>query len=174
MKLFGSYTWPLGQRFSVTGGAGYTGQSGRPMNALGAHEVYGTGLGYIIQQGGAGRTPFTHQLDVHGGLSYVLRTPYELKFSIDIFNLLNQQEVLFYDQNYTVDQVQPIQNIKCDVQAVGKANLIAPAGGMPGSRLLEDDRRRPVTPNSNWGRPAVSSLTYQTPLQVRFGLALAF
>ncbi|HEY7723931.1 MAG TPA: TonB-dependent receptor [Anaeromyxobacteraceae bacterium] len=175
LKLYGSYTWALGSRLSLTGGGGYTGRSGRPMTALGGHDLYGSGLAYIIQQGGAGRTPFTHQLDVRGAVSYVLRAPYELRFSIDVFNILNQQEALLYDQNYTFDQVQVIQGVKCNVQAVGTSNPIGKLqSSCPDVAFLKTINGLAVTPNANWGKPIASNLAYQVPVQVRFGLSLAF
>jgi hypothetical protein len=175
VKLFGAYTWALGPRFSVTGGAGYTGQSGRPMSALGSQELYGDGISYITQQGSAGRTPFTHQLDLKGSLSYVIRAPYQVKFSVDVFNVLNRQEVLLYDQNYTFDTIQPIQAVSCKPGAVGKSNPIATLqGACPDVAFLKTVDGRPVTPNLNWGKPAASNLAFQTPIQLRFGLALSF
>jgi hypothetical protein len=145
------------------------------MTALGGHDLYGSGLAYIIQQGGAGRTPFTHQLDVRGAVSYVLRAPYELRFSIDVFNILNQQEALLYDQNYTFDQVQVIQGVKCNVQAVGTSNPIGKLqSSCPDVAFLKTINGLAVTPNANWGKPIASNLAYQVPVQVRFGLSLAF
>jgi glucose dehydrogenase len=145
------------------------------MTALGNHEIYGNGLGYIIQRGGAGRTEFIHQVDVRGGLSYVLRAPYELKFSVDVLNLLNQQSVLLYDQNYTTDAVQPIQGIKCDVQAVGKSDPVAVLqSACPDLKYLKTIDGRLATVNANFGKPITATRGYQTPIQVRFGLALAF
>jgi len=175
VKLFGAYTWNVSPRFSVTGGAGYTGQSGRPNNALGAHEVYGLGLGYIIQQGSAGRTPFTHQVDLKGGLGYVLRAPYELKFSVDIFNVLNSQETLLYDQNYTLDFVQPIQGVSCKQGVVGKTDPVgALQASCPDVAFLKTIDGRPVVANANWGKALNSSRAFQTPIQMRLGLSLAF
>ncbi len=175
IKLFGSYTWPVSTGFSVTGGAGYTGQSGRPNSALGAHDLYGAGLAYIIQQGYAGRTPFTHQLDLRGALSWVFSAPYELRFSVDVFNILNQQTVLLYDQNYTFDQTQIIQNAGCKGDFVGTSNPIGKIqSACPDIRYLRTIDGRPVGVNPSWGRPAPTNLTYQTPIQLRFGLALAF
>jgi len=175
VKLFGSYTWNLGPRFALTAGAAYTGQSGRPMNALGGHDIYGPGLGYIIEQGAAGRTPFTHQLDIRGALSYVIRAPYEVKFSVDLFNALNQQAVLLYDQNYTTEAVQPIQKSGCNVNAVGSANPVQKLqSACPDVAYLKTTAGTPVVPNANWGRPLASIRSFQTPIQMRFGLALAF
>ncbi len=175
IKLFGSYTWPVSPGFNVTGGAGYTGQSGRPNTALGGHDLYGSGLGYIMQRGFAGRTPFTHALDLHAGLSYVIDPPYEVRFSIDVFNVLNQQEVQLYDQNYTFDQLQIVQNAGCKGDFVGTAN---PAQKLqdtcPDMKYLRTLDGRPVGVNPSWGKPAPSNYTYQTPIQLRFGLALAF
>jgi hypothetical protein len=175
VKLFGSYTFNVSPAFNVTAGAGYTGQSGRPMSALGAHPLYGTGLGYIVEQGAAGRTPFTHALDLRGSVSYVISAPYEVRFSVDVFNLLNKQEVLLYDQNYTYDQVHPIQKTGCKVDAVGTSD---PAGKLqsscPDVAFLKTVGGTRANVNPNWGKPLASNLAYQIPIQVRFGLALAF
>ncbi len=112
---------------------------------------------------------------MHGGLSYVLRAPYELKFSVDVFNILNQQEVLLYDQNYTFDAVQVIPGIKCNVQVAGTPNPIGKLqSACPDVAYLKTIDGRPATPNPNFGRPIANFSAYQTPLQVRFGLALAF
>jgi hypothetical protein len=175
IKLFGSYTWPLSPSFSVTGGAGYTGQSGRPNTALGGHELYGQGLAYITQQGYAGRTPFTHQLDLKGALSWVIEAPYEIRFSIDVFNILNQQAVLLYDQNYTFDSVYVIQNAGCKGDFVGTSDPIGKIqSACPDIKFLKTPDGRPVSVNPSFGKPAPTNLTYQTPIQLRFGLALAF
>ena len=175
IKLFGSYTWNVSPGFNVTGGGGYTGQSGRPMSALGGHDLYGPGLAYIIQQGYAGRTPFVHALDLGAKVSYVIEPPYEVKFSVDFFNVLNQQTVLLYDQNYTFDQLQVIQNAGCKGDFVGTSN---PAGALqaacPSVSYLRTLDGRPIGVNPNWGKPAPTNLAYQTPIQVRFGLALSF
>ncbi|HEU4382397.1 MAG TPA: hypothetical protein VFR85_02745, partial [Anaeromyxobacteraceae bacterium] len=175
IKLAGSYTWPLGTGFSVTGGASYTGQSGRPNTALGGHDLYGAGLAYIIQQGFAGRTPWTNQLDLGAKLSWVFSAPYELRFSFDVFNVLNQQAVLLYDQNYTFDGMQIIQNAGCKGDFVGTSDPIGNIqSACPDMRYLRTVDGRLVGVNPSWGKPAPTNITYQTPIQLRFGLALAF
>jgi len=175
VKLAGSYTFNVSPAFNVTAGVQYTGQSGRPMNALGNHPLYGNGLGYVIEQGAAGRTPFTHALDLKGAISYVISAPYEVKFSVDVFNILNKQEVLLYDQDYTFDPVHPIQRMGCKVDAVGTSD---PAGKLqsscPDVAFLKTVDGRRANVNPNWGKPAPTNLAFQIPIQVRFGLALAF
>jgi hypothetical protein len=175
IKLFGSYTWPVSPGFSVTGGAGYTGQSGRPNSALGGHDLYGSGLAYITQQGYAGRTPFTHQLDIRGALSWVFSAPYELRFSIDVFNILNQQEAVDYDQNYTFDQLQVVQRAGCKGDFVGTSDPVGKIqSACPDLNYLRTLDGRPIGVNPNWGKPNTHIYAYQIPIQLRFGLALAF
>jgi hypothetical protein len=175
IKLFGSYTWNLSPGFNVTAGAGYTGQSGRPNSALGGHDLYGLGLAYITQQGFAGRTPFTHALDLRGALSWVISAPYEVRFSVDVFNILNQQAVLLYDQNYTTDALQVIQKSGCKGDFVGTPDPVGMIqAACPDLRYLRTIDGRPLGVNPNWGKPLNSTLAYQTPIQLRFGLALAF
>jgi hypothetical protein len=36
-----------------------------------------------------------------------------------VFNVLNSQEIVNFDEDYTFDSVQPIANVKCDSSAVG-------------------------------------------------------
>lgn len=175
IKLFGAYTWNVTPGFNVTGGAGYTGQSGRPNSALGGHDLYGAGLAYIFQQGFAGRTPFTHQVDLRAALSWVFSAPYELRFSIDVFNVLNQQAVLLYDQNYTFDGMQIIQKAGCKGDFVGTSNPVAKLQSTcPDVLYLKTVDGRPIGVNPSWGKPAPTNISYQIPLQLRFGLALAF
>jgi hypothetical protein len=175
VKLFGSYTWNVSPGFNVTGGVGYTGQSGRPNTALGGHELYGSGLAYITQQGFAGRTPFTHALDLKGGLSWLFSAPYEVRFTVDVFNILNQQAILLYDQNYTFDTVQIIQKPGCKGDFVGTSDPVgAIQAACPDMKYLRTPDGRLIGVNPNWGKATPSIYAFQTPIQIRFGLALAF
>jgi len=175
VKLFGSYTWNFGPRFSATAGGGYTGSSGRPNSALGSHDLYGAGLSYIIPQGQAGRTPFLHQLDLRGQVGYVVRAPYEVKFSVDLLNVLNQQTILLYDQNYTANVVHPIQGASCNRSVVGAGDPgQALRDSCPDVAFMKTPDGRRVTPNLNYGKAAAGSAAYQVPIQLRFGLALTF
>ncbi len=172
VKIFGSYTWNASPALDVTGGLGYSGWSGRPMNALGAGENdYGPGFAYIIQQGFAGRTPFTHQLDLRLALAWAFSPPYQLRLTVDAFNVLNRKTVDGYDQNYTFDVVQVIQKPGCKGDFVGTPDPVGKLqAACPDVKYLRTADGRPIGVNPGWGKPT----GHQGPIQLRFGLALAF
>ena len=175
VKVFGSYTWNFGPRFNVTTGAGYTATSGNPVNVLGAHPLYGPGQAFIIPRGQAGRSPFLNEVDLKGMLNYVIKAPYQIGFSVDVFNLFNSQQVRLIDEDYTFDDVQPISGLKCDANAVGGGSPVQKLqSACPQLKYLKTTDGRPVTVNSNWGRAATGTSSFQVPLYVRFGVALSF
>ena len=115
------------------------------------------------------------RLLVRPALSWVFSAPYELRFSIDVFNILNTQTVLLYDQNYTFDQVQILQNAGCKGDFVGTSDPVGKIqAACPDMKFLKTIDGRPVGVNPSWGRPAPTNISFQTPIQLRFGLALAF
>ena len=184
VKLFGAYVFNFGSKINMTAGGGFRGYSGLPVNYLGAHPVYGLSEGFVLPRGFAGRTPFITQVDLRGSLEYVIRAPYAVKFSLDVFNIFNQQEVQFVDQDWTFDDVLPIANGKCnDRDAVDSDNPIEAAlADCPDLAYLKTTDGRPVTINPNFGRPqrgetpdrGYNEAAYQLPIAFRFGLALTF
>jgi hypothetical protein len=94
-KLFGNYEWK-GFNF----GASWVAQSGTPLSAFDAHPAYGNaGEIPIGGRGTKGRTPFTFPVDVHADYTVKLAEQKRLKFGINIFNLFDQQRVVFQDEN---------------------------------------------------------------------------
>ncbi|ACG71523.1 conserved hypothetical protein [Anaeromyxobacter sp. K] len=177
VKLFGSYTWAASPRFSLTGGAAYTGQSGNPISALaGYNDIYDVSQTFVVPRGMAGRSPWTNKVDLRGALEYVIKPPYALKFTVDVFNVLNSEETILIDQDYTYDMTQPISGAKCSSQsAVGKANPVqALQSACPDLKYLKTIDGRNVTVNPNWGRPASGTASFMAPLSLRLGLSLSF
>jgi hypothetical protein len=98
VKLYGSYLTAAG--FNL--GAGYVFQSGTPNTKFNAHPLYeNSGEVPVTGRGEDGRNPNTHQIDVHA--DYRIPLPRgrqtDLRASIDVFNLLDSQEVLAIDNN---------------------------------------------------------------------------
>jgi hypothetical protein len=175
IKLFGSYLFNFGPRFNVTAGAGYTGSSGTPVNVLGAHPDYGPSQAFIVPRGQAGRSPYLGQFDVRGAMTYVIKPPYQVAFSLDVFNVFNSQTISLVDEDYTFDSVQPVTGIKCDANAVGSGNPVQKLqAACPQVKYMKTVDGRPVTVNQNWGRAAPGITSYQVPLSLRFGVALSF
>ncbi len=183
VKLYGAYTWNLNPKMNVVGGIAYRGASGTPVSALGAHPVYGNGESFVLPRGIAGRTPWVNAVDLSGQFEYVINAPYAIRFTAQVFNVLNQQEALMYDQNYTFDTVLPIVNANCTSKdAAGQNNPAAALqSACPDLAYLRTVDGRNVTVNPNWGRPRSTAYTvntigptWQAPIALRFGLALTF
>jgi hypothetical protein len=175
VKVFGSYNFNLGPRFNVSAGAAYTGASGNPVSVLGGHPDYGDGQAFILPRGIGGRSAFVHQLDARGSLEYVISPPYAIRFSVDVFNLLNTQEVRITDENYTYDAVQPIAGASCDTDAPSSGNPITTLQrDCPDLAYMKTVDGRPVTVNPNWGKAFPGTASFQIPLSLRFGVAMSF
>jgi hypothetical protein len=104
----------------------------------------------------------------------VFSAPYEVRFSVDLLNAFNSQTIQVLDNNYTFDEVLPIPAL-CKANAAGKTSPgQVMQNSCPDLAFAKTSDGRPVTPNANYGKAASGVASYQTPLQVRFGLALAF
>ncbi len=171
-KLFGSYMFDLGPKLQASAGGAFRVISGQPISYLGSHPLYGPGEAFILPRGYGGRTPAITQLDLKGQVQYTVKAPYAITFSVDIFNILNSQTATSVDENYTFDDVLPIQNGVChNKNGASKSNPLTGAlADCPDLAYMRTSDGRPVTPNPNFGR----ATAYQLPLSVRFGLALSF
>jgi hypothetical protein len=176
LKLYGAYTWDFGPRMNLTASGAYSGASGTPVNALGRHPLYGNGQAFIVQRGMAGRTPFLNRVDLGGRFAYTITPPYALQLSVDVFNVLNSEEIVDIDENYTFDAVQPIVGAQCNNKdAVSASNPTAAlAADCPQIGYMRTTDGRPVTVNPNFGRANNVSTAYQTPLYFRVGVGLTF
>ena len=176
VKIFGAYVFNVSQRLNVTAGGALNAASGRPVNALAAHPLYGAGESFLIQRGMAGRTPVVTSADLRGKVEYKLTAPYAVQFTIDIFNVFNSQETLSYDENYTFDTAQPIIGAQCKAKnSAGKKDPIAAIqSDCPDLAYLRSTDGRPVTINPSYGRPNSLLGSFQSPIAFRFGLALSF
>lgn len=153
VKLLGTYIQPLGQSGSLTVSITGTAFSGRPINVLGGHPLYGGSQVFILPRGSGGRTPIVTQLDLHVGYEHKFAKLVALLVFADVINLLNQQQVTSVDDDYTYSVVGPIRN--------GKAADLA---------HLRAEEGQPLVLNSNYGQPTA----YQAPLYMRLGARLSF
>jgi Carboxypeptidase regulatory-like domain len=176
-KGYGSYNFDLGPRLQVLAGTALRVTSGTPVNYLVRHPLYGNGQGFALPRGSAGRTPVVTNLDLKGGVTYTITPPYKVQFTVDVFNILNQQTATSLDQNWTfgssaTSAAQVAIGGQCGSRnAVSKSNPISAAlADCPDLQYLKGNSGNPVTINTNFGRPTA----YQVPLSVRFGLELTF
>jgi hypothetical protein len=171
-KAYGSYAFDFGPKLQANAGGGIRVTSGTPVNYLIAHPLYGEGEGYGLPRGSAGRTDTVTNIDLRGGLTYTISPPYMVKFTVDVFNVLNAQTATSVDNNWTFDSTQPIVNGQCSSRnAASKTDPVAGAlADCPSLAYMRTTDGLPVTINSNFARPTA----YQLPLSVRFGLELSF
>ncbi len=185
VKVYGAYHYDIDPQMYLVGGVGVSALEGQPVNVLGAHPLYGLGESFIVPRGMGGRLPWLTNLDLHGEYGYTVSAPYTVKFTIDVFNVLNAQSAQFVDQNYTLDAVQPMIGAQCGSKnAASKGDpLAAVLADCPDLKYLRGAFTGALaTPNPNWGRPAAgpnvlrgfSAPAYQLPIRFRFGLALTF
>lgn len=178
IKLYGAkdFILPAGQDILV--GLTYTTRSGRPLNALGSHILYGNDEVYIIPRGtggtlnapGAGvsadkeytinqqRGDWIHRIDLRVGYSIRLSKDSTLGVTMDVFNIFNFQGAASRDQRYTNSDVSPC----------------AKGGTVPTCIKHSDDPTVPFDPktevNPNYGK----ATSYQDPRQFRFGAKVTF
>ncbi|HEY0323243.1 MAG TPA: TonB-dependent receptor [Pyrinomonadaceae bacterium] len=111
-KFDGSYQTPW--KFLVSGS--FRGQSGTPFNALIPHPVYGNNEGFAVPRGTAlfpanaaggiqantTRSPFTWQVDLGGYYPINIGENKQLRFTVDWFNVFNNQKALVVDQTFSL------------------------------------------------------------------------
>ncbi len=161
-RVDGFYEIPLGgggdgggNRGSVTIGLSFVARSGTPLSVLGRDASASSGRGqiHLLPRGSAGRTPTVTQLDGHIGYRRRLPGGLRLDLYVDVFNALNQREVLAQDQEYTLSAVNPI---------VGGDQRDLP--------FLKDTSGAPAVRNPGFLAP----LAYQPPVSGRLGMRLSF
>jgi hypothetical protein len=167
IKIFGAKDFVLGAGQSILLGLAYRGLSGGPINALGAHPIYGPDEAFVVQRGAGGtlaadgasvipsRAPWQHSIDLRVGYSAKLGKAATLGVTVDVFNLFGFQAGTVFDETYTFRSVQP-----CASGTV--PTCVKPSDG--GGKFTKADV------NPNYGKP----LAYQDPRQFRIGGKVTF
>jgi len=170
IKVFASKEWVILPVLSLTLGGAYVGHSGPPYSYLGADNLYGNGVVYITQRGGAGALPWINSIDGRFGVNWRLSKDMVLSVAVDVFNILNSAQVQTVDENYTFASVLPIvngtpQQLKATPSAL---------------RYVDGTQYSHADDNLNYGHPAcgnagcVAQPAYQPPRQWRFSARLSF
>jgi outer membrane receptor protein involved in Fe transport len=115
-KFDGSYQWPMKLTTSVS----FRAQSGIPFNALVPHPVYGDNEGFCIPglscvpRGtainpftGRNRTPTTWNLDFGAYYPIHVSEHKELRFTMDWFNVFNNQRAVRQDETFLINSGAP-------------------------------------------------------------------
>jgi len=196
IKLYLAKEFVITPVFSTTLGGSFNANSGPPINALGAHPLYGPGQAFILERGGAGRLPWVTSLDAKIGLNYRLARDSVITAAVEGFNLFNSQRPVTVDENYSTPRlpVSPILGAKqgsvpsefggicatatADSCASGNGSLPRPRldpnsakgeaiqVGLPDQNGVLSSRRTNLT----WGTP----INYQLVRQFRFSIRVTF
>jgi hypothetical protein len=178
--------------FSTTLGGSFNANSGTPINALGAHPIYGSGQAFLLARGSAGRLPWVTSFDAKVSLNYRLSKDSVVTAAVEGFNLFNSQRPTLVDQNYTLGFVGPILGASqgsVPAQFGGICATSNPSSCQPGNGSLPRPRVDPATggairvglpnpsqalssqvTNLTWGTPT----NYQPVRQFRFSLRFTF
>lgn len=165
IKVFAAKEFVFTDAFSLNLGVTYRGRSGTPLNALGAHPLYGQGEVFMIERGGAGRLPWRNDIDARLGLNLKLGPSNLVTFGVDVFNVFNLQGITAKDQTYTTASVLPVtgaSNVDELDQAGQEGKIVSTNPGVPFDPVV--DR------NPNF----LNVTAYQPPRSVRFGVKVTF
>ncbi|NOK36536.1 TonB-dependent receptor [Corallococcus exercitus] len=169
IKVFGAKEFNISNALSASIGLSYRGNSGTPINYLGAYPGYGQDETFILPRGSGGRTPWINSIDSNVGVNYRVSKDSVVSFTLDVFNLFNFQGVESVDDSYTFSQVLPVYDPKtktsgtaADLPTADSEGRVPLADGS-GNLAFEDV-------NKNYKNPD----RYQAPRQIRFGVRYTF
>jgi hypothetical protein len=166
VKLFGAKEINFTNALSASIGMSYRGNSGTPINYLGAHPEYGQDEAYVLPRGSGGRTPWVNTIDSNIGLNYRIGKDQVVSFTMDVFNLFNFQTTTRVDESYTFESIYPVVGGKPgDVPNKVIINTDDPVGDHENPTYLTADQVNP-----NFKQPN----QYQAPRQFRFGIRYSF
>jgi len=187
IKIYGAkdFILPAGQDILL--GLTYIGASGTPLDAFGAHVLYGANEVFVLPRGTGGtltthnpqctgakgepascgtdvfgqvapqRNDWIHDIDMKLGYSVRLTKDTVLGLSMDIFNLFDFQGVAGRDETYTLSAVLPCTS--------GTAPTC-----VQHSQAAQGKFNPATEVNPNYGNPTA----YQAPRQFRFGARVTF
>jgi Carboxypeptidase regulatory-like domain/TonB dependent receptor-like, beta-barrel len=187
VKAYVAKEWPLAPVVSLTTGLSFNANSGTPINALGAHLLYGAGQAFIVNRGTFGRLPWVTSLDANLGFNYRFSKDMVLTARVEGFNLFNSQRATQVDQNYTTSAVGPIVGVDqgqvptqyggiCSATVVTPAAAAAATCGQ-GNGSLPVPRVDPSSPAGNAirvGLPNAQQQLRSIPTNLGFGHATAY
>ncbi len=172
-KAYVAKDFEVSSDVTLLAGVTYEGLSGTPISFLAWHPTAGDNETFALPRGSAGRTPFTHNVSLRGGLTWKLSKEQSVQVTLDLFNLLNLQEATSVSQQLSNVQITPA-NV-----ADGKdpATVACLAGNSPTCQTILQKKvgasTAPVSTNdlnANFKQPTA----YQAPFSMKLGVRLSF
>ncbi|MDY7225882.1 TonB-dependent receptor [Hyalangium rubrum] len=166
IKVFGAKEFVLTGALSTSIGLSYRGNSGMPINYLGAHPFYLQNESFVLPRGAGGRTPWVNTVDSNLGLNYRLSRDSVVSVTLDVFNLFNFQTATRVDESYTFESVYPLAGgTPADLPGQVRINTGSPAADEASPTYLSAEQVNP-----NFRQPT----QYQAPRQFRLGVRYTF
>ncbi len=166
VKVFAAKAFPITGALTANLGLSYRGNSGTPINYLGAHPYYLQDESFVLPRGAGGRTPWVNTVDSNLGLSYRVAGESVLSVTLEVFNLFNFQTATRVDQSYTFASVYPLKGGKpSDLPGQVQINTGSPIADAASPVYLTPDQVNP-----NFRQPT----QYQAPRQFRVGARYTF
>jgi outer membrane receptor protein involved in Fe transport len=166
IKVFAARAFPLTRALTANLGVSYRGNSGTPINYLGAHPYYLQDESFVLPRGTGGRTPWVNTVDSSVGLNYRLAGESVLSVTLEVFNLFNFQTATRVDQSYTFASVYPVKGGTPD-DLPGQVRINT---GNPTADAASPVYLTPEQVNPNFRQPT----QYQAPRQFRLGVRYSF
>lgn len=173
VKAYVAKDFELSPTLSILAGLSYEGFSGTPINYLARHPLYGNDETFVLPRGSAGRTPWTHNVNVRGGLQWKVSKEQTVQVTLDLFNLLNLQEATEVSQRLSTVEILPASV----PEGKDPAEAACLSGNVPTCQTILQKKVGGATVpvastdlNGNFKQPTA----YQQPFSVRLGVKLSF
>ncbi len=172
-KVDATYGIDLGDDSKLTLGTRVRAISGIPINALGAHYLYGPNESFLLPRGAMGRTELEHGVDIHVGYRRKLSKSTAGEVYVDVFNVYNSQGAFNVDNTYA-----PAFRSSAPGTTGGTANNVNPISGGSYSDLIwakaidqnGNETSMPTARNPNFGQP----ISRYAPTSAQIGFRLVF
>lgn len=158
-KLDTYYRFDMKKNGALTPGVRFRALSGTPIDALGAHYLYGFGESYLLPRGEMGRTDWDAGIDLSLIYGRKISDTIGMELFFQAFNVLNRQAEYSRSENYTFDDANPI--VGGEYRDLIFLKSLDPQG---------NETNIPVNRNENFGNP----VSRYGPFSARFGARLTF
>jgi hypothetical protein len=159
IKMFGAKDWVINKQNRFSTGLSLRASSGNAWNYLGNDNFRGYQY-YLLPRGSGGRLPWNFDVDTNVGYRFNFDKDKSILVTVDIFNLINFQEIVSRNELYTQQTAIPTKENGTLRDVVTTQN--PPQG--PFVPLLKSDK------DPNFGLPN----GYQSPRIFRFGIRGTF
>jgi hypothetical protein len=142
--------------------------SGWPENAYGLSFNYSSWQYYLVPRGSVGRNPSDFEIDLHASYPIRLGKRVRLRLQVDVFNLLDRQAIVSYDQRYNLFPDGPCGGVP-ETFCNGDGGLATRPGTLQPLGSIGDPRRSATNPDY-----LRKGAIFTGPRSLRIGARLTF